>query len=74
MQVFEKEHKQFAAMLKRYDEVLSQKANKTSLIALEKKLYEKYARKEARDRRYGSIDDQIDSHTEQLAEVKQMID
>ena len=33
-------------MILRYDEVISEKANKTSLIDVEKKAYEKYAKKD----------------------------
>ena len=34
-------------MIKRYDEVIAQKANKTHVIDVEKKAYEKYAKKDA---------------------------
>ena len=43
---FEKGHGQFQSMLSRYDEVMAQKANKTSLIGVEKKLFDRFAKKE----------------------------
>lgn len=43
---FEKGHKQFEEMLVRYDEVLAQKANKMSIIDVEKKCYDKFARRD----------------------------
>ena len=46
MHDFEKGHLQFKQMISRYDEVMAQKSNKTSLIALEKKCKEKYAKKD----------------------------
>ena len=33
-------------MIKRYDEVISQKSNKTSLLALDKKVMERFAKKD----------------------------
>ena len=47
MQEFTKGHKAFEEMLARYDEIMAQKANKTSLIEVEKKCNEKYAKKDA---------------------------
>ena len=46
MQEFEKGHLQFKQMLSRYDEVMAQKSNKTSLLALEKKCKDKFAKKD----------------------------
>lgn len=34
-------------MIQRYDEVIALKANKTAIIEIEKKVLEKYARKDA---------------------------
>ena len=45
MQDFVTDNLQFKQMITRYDEVMAQKANKTSLIGLEKKCKEKFARK-----------------------------
>ena len=42
---YDKDHKQQKDIIKRYDEVMSQKANKLNLIEIEKKAYEKYAPK-----------------------------
>ncbi len=46
MASFEKGHSQFSEMLSRYDEVMAQKANKTSLIGVEKKFIDRFAKKE----------------------------
>lgn len=59
MEQFSKEHKQFEEMVKRYDEVIAQKANKLSIIETEKKCYEKFARKDA-------VSDNKKDHEERL--------
>lgn len=46
MSEFQKGHQQFEEMLQRYDEIISQKASKTSLIGVEKKFIDKYAKKD----------------------------
>lgn len=54
MAIFEKmmskyntDHKKYLEMIKRYDEIIALKANKSSLIDFEKKVYERYAKKDA---------------------------
>lgn len=46
-------------MIKRYDEIIAQKANKTSIIDIEKKAYERYAKKD-------TLKDLFDDHEERL--------
>ena len=46
MNGFVDDHRQFEEMIKRYDEVMAQKANKTSLIGIEKKCREEFVKKE----------------------------
>ena len=43
---FKKEHLEYEVMLKRYDEVIMQKASKTSLIGIEVKCAEKFVKKD----------------------------
>lgn len=45
MEEYKRDHEQNEVMIKRYDEVISQKSNKTSLLALENKVKEKFAMK-----------------------------
>ena len=46
MENYKRDHEQNELLIKRYDEVISQKSNKTSLLALEKKVKEKFAKKD----------------------------
>ena len=51
-------------MIKRYDEVIAQKANRTQIIDVEKKSYERYAKKELTKQTF-------DEHEEKLRSLRQ---
>lgn len=64
MQRFDKEHEQSKEMIKRYDEVIAQKANRTQIIDVEKKAFERYAKKELTRQTF-------DDHEEKLRSLRQ---
>lgn len=74
MQEFETGHLQFKHMISRYDEVIAQKANKTSLLAIEKKCKDKYARKDDLENQQKEFEEKIDSNSTKVEKLNKMIE
>ena len=61
-------------MLSRYDEVMAQKANKTSLLALEKKCKDKFAKKDELERQENEFEEKYEEQTTQMEKLNKMIE
>lgn len=60
-------------MLSRYDEVMAQKSNKTSLLALEKKCKDKFAKKDELEQQQNDFEEKYTEQSTQIEKLNKMI-
>ena len=60
-------------MIKRYDEVISQKVNKTALVEVEKKVVERYAKKDQLRDMHADHEQRIVKLSKDVHEVDQTV-